>query len=157
MFDLLILLKRRQLDEKINQLRSFMTIERPATGWVKAIREGLGMTQAQLGKRIHIRFQNVQKIETSEEKKTITLQTLEKVARGLNCKVFYILIPEKTLEETVEKQIQKKAEEIINSVSHSMILEDQKINPKEMQIQLESIIEDIKKRTNISMIWDDLK
>lgn len=56
--------------------------------------------------------QAIEQIEKSEEAHTVSLKTLQKTAESLNCKVFYILIPEKLLEEIVDLQIQKKRERL---------------------------------------------
>ena len=148
-------LQRRQLDKQFDQVRPVIGIERPSKGWIKSIREALGMTLLQLGNRMGVRPQVVQKIEGSEAASSISLKTLQKAAAALNLRVFYILVPEKSLEETVEAQIRKKAKEIIGAIDHSMSLEQQKISAQESKAQMLRIIEDIKKRKNISMIWDE--
>lgn len=148
-------LLRRQLDRQFDQLHPLVEVERPSRGWIEAIRQALGMTLLQLGNRVGIKPQVLHKIEESEAAYSISLKTLQKVATAMNCRVFYCLIPEKSLEEMVELQIQKKAKKIVEAIAHSMSLEEQGIMEKETISQIQKVIDDIKRRKNISMIWDE--
>ena len=45
---------RKQLDKRLNILQNVDVLARPPRGWIKAIREALGMTTAQLGNRLGV-------------------------------------------------------------------------------------------------------
>lgn len=150
MIDLL----RKQLDQQHEKIR-LLTIDRPSQGWIKSIREALGMTLYQLGEKIGTTSEAVRVIENSEKSYTISLKTLQKVANGLDCRLFYVLIPRQPLQEKVEAQILKKATSIVQAVSYSMELEDQKTDSEEIKRQVQKVMEDIKRRKNISLIWDE--
>jgi predicted DNA-binding mobile mystery protein A len=151
MLDLL----RRQLDQQFSQIRPLLKIERPNQGWIKTIRKALGMTLRQLGKRIGIRPQVLHNMEKAEVNYSISLKTLQKVAKALNCRVVYFLVPETPLEEMVDLQIQKKAKAVVEIINHSMQLEKQETSDKEVQQQITRLIDDIKHYKNISLIWDE--
>lgn len=148
---------RRQLDQHIDQLRSLDTYDRPSQGWIRAIREALGLTRSQLSRRLGVTKQNIENLENSEEEKAITLKSLEKVSEAMNCRLYYVLIPENSLEATVDQQIVKKAQKIAGYVSHSMALEDQKTKDSELERQIYNIVDELKRKKNISVIWDDDK
>lgn len=148
-------LLRRQLDQQLGQIREAL-VERPPQGWIRSIRNALGMTQAQLAERMSITPQGIQKIETSEEAYTARLETLQEVAHALDCRLSYTLVPNQPLQATVEKQTLKKARSIVENISHSMSLEDQKTTIEEIDAQIKNVVEDIKKGKNISVIWDDI-
>ena len=76
----------------------------PVRGWIKAIREALGMTTAQLAKRLGVRQPSVVALEQSEARGTIELATLRRVAEALDCTLVYALIPNKPLEATIREQ-----------------------------------------------------
>jgi len=102
-------LQLRQLDRQLKKLReSFIKIEMPSQGWIKKIRMALKMTGKQLGKKIQKTQQNVSILEKNEVEGTITLQSLEEMARALNCKFYYAFIPEDRLEERVKNKFLKK-------------------------------------------------
>ncbi|MBS0312545.1 MAG: helix-turn-helix domain-containing protein, partial [Proteobacteria bacterium] len=57
---------RRQLDKRLSQLGNIEALTRPPRGWVKAIREALGMTSAQLAKRMGVSQPRVFTLEQAE-------------------------------------------------------------------------------------------
>ena len=75
---------RRQLDKRLITINKSDALARPPRGWVKAIREALGMTTAQLANRLGVVQSRVIAIEQSEAKGTITLNSLEKAAQALD-------------------------------------------------------------------------
>lgn len=82
---------------------------RPQSGWLRAVRDALGMTAAQLGARLGITPTSVFEMERREADGTITLKTLEKAAQALGCTLVYALVPAESLDATVRKQARKVA------------------------------------------------
>lgn len=68
---------------------------------MKTVRLALGMNSETLGRRIGISQQGVRKLEQSEADGSISLNTLTKIADGLNCDVRYVLVPRISLVEQV--------------------------------------------------------
>ena len=66
----------------------------PSGGWVRAVRQALGMSAEQLARRVGVSRATVATLERSEARGRITLASLEKLARGLGCRVAYVLVPE---------------------------------------------------------------
>jgi predicted DNA-binding mobile mystery protein A len=147
-------LMRKQLDKQLNKIRGLEQVAPPAMGWVKAIRKSLGMTRAQLAVKMGISSQAIQKLEESEAQRTISLKSLEKISHSLNCKLLYVLIPEEPLQDLVETQIKRKAQETLAKIHHSMLLEEQGTSHEMLEDQLVEIGNEIKRKKNISMIWD---
>ena len=103
--------------------------QRPPRGWVRAIREALGMTTAELGQRMGLTQSRVSQIERSEEIGSIRLDTLERAAQALNCQVRYVFVPNEPLEEMVQRQARLRAQAEVDAVTHTMALEDQVPEP----------------------------
>jgi len=103
---------------------------------VKAIREALGMTSAQLGKRLGVSQPRVLAIEKAEVNGSITLGSLEQAAHALNCQLVYALVPRHSLEATIEQRAVELADRKIKSTTHSMALEAQSVGAAEQQEQL---------------------
>ena len=74
---------RKRLDERLRALQPAENFRAPPKGWVRALRDALGMTGAQLGSRMGIRPQTVETIEKSEASGTIQLGTLRRAAEAL--------------------------------------------------------------------------
>lgn len=98
---------RRQLDKRLSLLQNTELLARPPRGWLKAIRESLGMTTAQLGKRLNVTQSRAVAIEQAEVKGTITLNSLEKAAHALDCRLVYALVPRKPLDELITERAKK--------------------------------------------------
>ncbi|MBQ3564651.1 MAG: mobile mystery protein A [Alphaproteobacteria bacterium] len=118
---------RLQLDKQFDEIRHILKFERPLLGWVKTLRNALGMTAAQLAKRMNVSQARVSNIESAEIEGTLTLNKLNGAAEALNCKLVYFLIPEKNLEEIVKEQAKKAVLKNNENVAHSMGLEDQSV------------------------------
>jgi predicted DNA-binding mobile mystery protein A len=104
-------LKRMQLSDALQAYPSPETAMPPRGGWVRAIREALGMTQAQLGARAGISRQSVQDFERAEADRRITLDSLDRLARAMGCRVAYALVPEGgTLDDLRERRADALAE-----------------------------------------------
>ncbi|MDR1169029.1 MAG: mobile mystery protein A [Heliobacteriaceae bacterium] len=140
-------LMRRSLDKKFKGLSKLE--EKPLQGWIKTIREAVGMTTSQLAKRMGITQPRIAKIEDNES--NLKISTLEKAAEALNCKLVYMLIPNEPLEEMVQKRAKKKAMALLKKVNQNMELENQGIDTQE---QLEDAAQDLLKGT-LSRIWDE--
>jgi len=115
-----------QIDRRFEDIRPLMTqLARPQRGWIKAIREGLGMTSAQLATRMGIRQPSVAELEKSEAEKRVTLASLERVAEALDCRLVYMLVPNQPLSERLTKRADEMAEEQLAAVNQTMKLEKQ--------------------------------
>ena len=118
---------RAALDKRLNGLRPTDQLAVPPKGWVRAIRDALGMSGAQLARRMDITPQSLNGLERSEANETIRLETLRKAAAALDCQLVYALVPNKPLENVVAERARARALEAIGGVSHSMAMEDQKV------------------------------
>ena len=120
----------RHLDKRFATLRGLRETAHPPKGWVRAIRDALGMTTAQLGQRLGVSQPRVVEIEQGEVSGSITLNTLQRAAQALGCRLVYTLIPDRPLEETVRQRAEKLAQEKLISVEQTMRLEDQSVKNK---------------------------
>jgi len=141
---------RKHLDERFKQLGPVKRYATPARGWVKAIREALGMTTEQLAKRLDVKQPSVAALEQSEEKGTIELATLRRVAQALDCTLVYALVPNKSLEAILRERARAFLRRRRGPVEHSMLLEDQKVEGK----GAEALLDDIVRETNPRLFWD---
>ena len=136
-------LAREQLDATLKQLSPLRTLTSPAKGWVRAIRDALGMTGKQLAERLNVNQQRVARIERDEKLGKVTIETLKKVAEALDCVFVYGLVPTESLEQTVRKQAKAVAEKQMKRSNQTMRLEKQELSDKEKQKAFKSLVEDI--------------
>ena len=145
---------RRQLDIRLNLLTYSDAFMRPPRGWIKAIREALGMTTTQLAQRIGVSQPRVVAIEKAEKNKSITLESLERAAQALDCRVVYALIPRKPLNDLVEERAHIVAEKRLQSTRHSMALEAQSVDKSDEEEQLINLRQRLIKKAG-SELWED--
>jgi len=141
---------RSRLDQRFRELGAAKRYSVPVRGWIKAIREALGMSTAQLAKRLGIKQPSVVELEQSEAKGTIELATLRRVATALDCTLVYALVPNKPLETTVRDRARAFARRRREHVEHSMLLEDQKVTSKRREGQIDETL----RETNPRLFWD---
>lgn len=117
------------------------TLARPNQGWIRAIRQALGMTAQQLGRRLGVTQATLSGLEASEINGSIRLATLRKAAEAMNCTLVYALVPNTSLEETVQEQARKVANEQLEPVEHTMLLENQSLQGGVREEFLQSYID----------------
>ena len=141
---------RSKLDERFEEIGAVRNYAAPVRGWTKAIRDALGMTTAQLAKRLNVKQPTVVAIEQSEARGTIELATLRRVAEALDCTLVYALVPNKPLEAMVRDRARLFARRRRGPVEHSMLLEDQAVIEKDADKRLDEIV----RETNPRLFWD---
>lgn len=136
---------RDRLDSKLASIKPIDRFTRPPKGWVRAIRDALGMTGAQLGKRLGMTAQGIVSLERSEAGGTIQLNTLRRAAEAMDCVLVYVLVPRTSLTEMVDQRAREIALKALGRVSHSMALEDQQVDrdlEKRIQTYVETALRD---------------
>jgi len=134
-----------QLDSLISAFRPASELHKPAGGWVQALRTALGMTAAQLGRRIGVSRETIKTLERSEARGTVTLESLDRLAKGLGCRVVYAIVPEegRSVEALRRARALELAREQFARVSHSMKLEAQTLDARKARQHIERIADEI--------------
>lgn len=112
----------------------------PSQGWIRTVREALGMTQKQLGMRLKMSPQGVSELERKEATGRVTLETLRRVADALDCDVRYTLAPTETLESTITRQATLKARRRISGVNASQALENAALTEEQVERTLRDLV-----------------
>lgn len=84
------------------------------------------MSTSELASRARLTKGRISQIERAERDRSLTLDTLERIAAALDCRVEYVLVPRRPLEDMVWTQARAKATAEIAAVDHTMTLEDQR-------------------------------
>lgn len=138
-------LKLRQLDATLSRWRAADLPPRPPSGWLKAIREALGMTATHLAQKLGVAPSTVTRLETSEADDTISLGTLRRAAEVLGCELHYALVPKKTLADTLEARASALARQQMAAISHTMALEAQSTSREAIEAQTRALAESLLK------------
>jgi predicted DNA-binding mobile mystery protein A len=148
-------LRLAQMDAVLQDAASHPLPPRPPAGWLRAIREALGMTSGVLAERLGVTASGVRKLEHAEAIDAITLSTLRRVAEALDCELQYTLVPRRPLRDMRWRQAKQLAQQWQQRAGRTMALEAQPIDsPSEgAQERLEAMAEEIL-RTSGTRLWD---
>jgi predicted DNA-binding mobile mystery protein A len=146
---------RKRLDARFDRLRPVAKEPRPHRGWIRAIRDALGMTSAELAARIGVSQQRVSEMERSELQDTITLETLRRVADALDSDLVYVLQPRTTLDKAVKEQARKKAAQHLAPLAHHGRLEDQALTADDDAAQLDELATQFVDRRGLWSLTDE--
>lgn len=133
---------RQRLDERLLALKPVDRFRNPPKGWIKAIRDALGMTGVQFARRLNVSPQSVDALEKSEANGTIKIETLRRAAEALDCTLVYALVPNTSLETAVHERARALALRDLGRVAHTMKLEAQGVPDADLQERLDAYIRD---------------
>jgi len=144
----------RQLDKQMSAMKQSILMQPPPRGWLRAIRDALGMSGKQLAKRMGVTKQRISTLEKAEVSGAASIGSMRQGAEALDCVFVYAVVPRDSLQAMVEKQARRLAGKQQAYTSHTMLLEDQLPSTEERQAALESAVADIVRRMPKNL-WDE--
>lgn len=145
---------REQVQDDLNDLNSLAKKPRPAEGWIETMRKALGMTGAQLAKKMGSSQANIAALERREKTGKITLEALEKAASAMNFRCVYFFIPNKPIEQILKDQALLVAKKRLRSVEHSMELEQQGLSSQQKKRQEDDLVQELLYGSSRNL-WED--
>jgi len=143
----------QQLDKTLAGMKSALGVRPPARGWLRAIRDAIGMSGPQLARRMGVSKQRISELEGFEVNGSATLKSMRQAAETLDCVLVYALVPRDSLQAMVEQQARKLAVQQSDYAAHTMRLEDQLPNAEERQAALDAVVAELV-RTMPKNLWD---
>ena len=102
------------------------------------------MTQTQLAARLGVARQTVDDLERAEAGRRITLESLDRLAQALDCRVVYAVVPERgSLDDLRRQRALALAEALLRPGEHSMKLEAQGVSRSERERQRKRLAEQL--------------
>lgn len=147
-------LRRTQLDEQLALLRVQALPTRPDQGWIRTLREGLGMSLRQLAARVGMTKASLSQMERREAEGAITLKSLEKLAEAIDADLYYFVVPRRPLEVMVRDRATALAGRLAKEVAETMALEDQGTSGDRLQQLVQHHTERLLQ--DVSSLWDDV-
>jgi predicted DNA-binding mobile mystery protein A len=147
-------IEREEIDRNFQQYPMLRVDLQPAKGgWLRTIRSALGMTAKQLGRRIGVSQNAISEAERAETEGRITLNTLRKMADGLNCELVYALVPRIELNTVVHNRANQAAHKLVGDAAQGMALEDQATEDSAQASEVSAVRESLIAASS-SKIWD---
>lgn len=132
-------LRLKQLDRTLELFRGAQKVSRPRRGWLRAIREAVGISAGDLARTLGTSRQLPLQLEKAEAEDRITLKSLRTAANALDCDLVYALVPKAgTMEDLIENRARAQARKQVLGVEHSMALEDQAVGRVDEAVEAET-------------------
>jgi len=131
---------REQLDKKLKVQFASLYSDK---GWIKLIREALGMSTTQLASKVGINQSRISRLENAEIDGDLKLSSLKKIADGLDMQFVYGFVPKDSLENMVLEQAKKIAHKRMKRVNHTMRLEEQELSSDEKSKAFQDLVQKI--------------
>jgi len=147
-------LRIRQLEARVEPIRDLAKAPAPRGGWLRTVRQALGMSTSQVATRLRITRQGVADQERREAKGTITLAALRKAAGALDCELYYAVVPRRPTGGLLRERARQVATRQLGRIAHSMSLEEQDVPGDEFRQQVEDLADQILREFPRS-IWDE--
>lgn len=126
----------------------------PKEGWIRTVRKALGMSGAQLARRLGVTRAAISNTEKAELVGGVTLKNMQQMAEGLGCRFVYAIVPEKQLEDILDAQARKKALDIVNRTNKHMALESQSLSSEQIEYEIKRLQQDYLKE-HFTDLWND--
>jgi predicted DNA-binding mobile mystery protein A len=147
-------LQIQQLNDKMLAYRNLHKIAPPPTGWIKALRTAIGMSQQQLSNRLSITRQSVQEMEQREKDGSLTIKSLRDTAAALDMQLVYGFVPKDgSLDALIDRKAKELAIQIVLRTSNTMKLEDQENSKARIEKAIEERATEIKNEMP-KTLWD---
>lgn len=111
----------------------------PKEGWIRTVRKALGMSGAQLGRKMGKTRAAISNIEKAELSGGVTIAAMEQLAEALGCRFVYAIVPEAQIEGVIEKQAEKKAEGLVRKANQHMALEAQSLESDKVAYEVDRL------------------
>ncbi len=146
---------RQQNRNKLNKMAKTAQFQQPDGGWIRYIRQALGMTGSQLGRRLGgISKESISQKEKAELDKSITMKALHEAAEAMGCKLVYAIVPKQSIESVIGRQAEKRANEIVKNAAIHMSLEDQSIGDEKLHKRIKDLQKEMLETTPKDL-WDE--
>jgi len=144
------------ITDKVNQaVKQFGDFSiHPQEGWLRTVRNALGMSGSQLAKRLGVTKSRVSKAEQDELSGSVTLKTMQSMAEAMDCKFVYAVVPNNDVETIIKLRAKEKERLQVETASMHMALEAQSLSKEQLEFKIQRIAAQIVDKMP-SDFWND--
>jgi predicted DNA-binding mobile mystery protein A len=127
-----------------NAAASLAGLKTPPEGWLRTVRNALGMSGAEVAKKMSVTRARVTQAEHAELTGGVTLKSMQATAEAMGCRFVYAIIPSSgRIEDIIMAQARKKATAIVGTASKHMALENQALPEDKNAQEVERLTREI--------------
>jgi predicted DNA-binding mobile mystery protein A len=140
-FNTLILRQYREIVDAVPSVIGRLDV--PPEGWLRVVRKALGMSGAQLARRIGISRARVAQAEAAELSGAATLKSMKSMAEAMGCRFVYAVVPREGIRAAVDAQAHRKASSLVAAAGRHMALEAQELSPQAYADEVERVAREL--------------
>jgi predicted DNA-binding mobile mystery protein A len=122
---------------------SLAVLKIPSEGWLRTARKALGISGAELARKMGVTRARVAQAEHAELTGGVTLRSMQATAEAMGCRFVYAIIPPGRIEDIIMAQARKKALAIVGTASQHMALENQALPNDRISQEVERLTREI--------------
>jgi predicted DNA-binding mobile mystery protein A len=126
-----------------NTAASLAGLKAPPEGWLRTVRRALGISGAELARKMGVTRARVSQAEHAELTGGVTLKSMQATAEAMGCRFVYAIIPPGRIEDIIMAQARKKALAIVGTASQHMALENQALPNDRIAQEVERLTREI--------------
>ena len=126
----------------------------PPEGWIATVRKALGMSGAQLARRLGLTRARISQAEQAERDGGVTLKTMHAMAQAMGCRFVYAIVPDGRIEDVITARAREKAQALVDRAGGHMALENQALDARQMSQEVERLTQELV-RAMPSDLWTD--
>jgi predicted DNA-binding mobile mystery protein A len=127
-----------------NAAAGHASLKTPPEGWLRTARKALGMSGAELAKKMGVTRARITQAEHAELTGSLTLKSVRATAEAMGCRFVYAIIPSSgRVEDIIMAQARKKATAIVGTASKHMALENQALPEDKNAQEVERLTREI--------------
>jgi len=143
-----------QLDRKLQAFSGTENISIPEKGWIYYIRKALSITLEQLGQKLNMSKQGIQKIEERESSGSISIKSMKEIGKVLDMHFVYGFVPKDgSVENLLNHKATELAKKIVQRTNQNMKLENQGNSDQQINQAIIELADEIKREMPKSL-WD---
>ena len=123
-------------------------------GWIKLMRQALGMSGAQLARKMGVTRALVSNTEKAETEGRVTINKMQDFAHARDCEFVYCMIPREKIQTSLKQRAMQKAQSIVDRTNKHMGLEGQALSNEQVKLETERLASEILKN-ELSDLWND--
>ena len=123
-------------------------------GWIRLMRQALGMSGAQLARRMGVSRGLISNTEKAEMEGRITINKMQEYADAMECQFVYSMVPNDKIRNIVIKRAEEKARAIVSRTNEHMALEAQSLTDEQIRSEVDRLAEQMLSGKT-SVLWND--
>lgn len=142
-----------ELDQQLAALRPLRGLAVPPEGWLRAVREAMGMSVAQLAERTGLSVAEIELLEHSSSTAGGSFADLRRLADALNCSFVWGLVPHQSLTALLRERAAAVARKRLREVADMMRRQGRAMTAGEVDHHIEKFSE-VLLRELPAALWD---